>query len=158
MARIVPVTVTVSSTRASDFELTVRYAFHLACRQAFDQVKAAIKNGNLPNDKHIQWVVAVGPYFIIKGCGPFTLADLETRSHCPNPSGDSDITEFLSILHFAQDVGKFEHLLSTSPEKIPECSAMRGGCHMTHHSDASLPPTEGNRFPYLSYHFTLAAG
>ena len=81
------------------FELTVRYAFHLACRQAFDQVKAAIKNGNLPNDKHIQWVVAVGPYFIIKGCGPFTLADLETRGHRPNPSGDSDITEFLTALH-----------------------------------------------------------
>ena len=54
----------------AQFELTVRYAFHNACRQAFDQVKAAIKNGNLPNDKRIQWVVAVGPYFIIKGCGP----------------------------------------------------------------------------------------
>ena len=49
------------------FELNVRFAFHAACRQAFDQVKSAIKNGHLPNDKHIQWVVAVGPYFIIKG-------------------------------------------------------------------------------------------
>ena len=68
------------------FELTVRYAFHLACRQAFDQVKAAIKNGNLPNDKHIQWVVAVGPYFIIKGCGPFTLADLDRKSTRLNSS------------------------------------------------------------------------
>ena len=81
------------------FESTVRYAFHVACRQAFDQVKAAIKNGKLPNDKRIQWVVAVGPYFIIKGCGPFSRADLETRGHRPNPSGDSDITEFLTALY-----------------------------------------------------------
>jgi hypothetical protein len=81
------------------FELNVRFAFHAACQQAFDQVKATIKNGHLPNDQHIQWVVAVGPYFIIKGCGPFTKADLETRGHRQNPSGDFNITEFLTALH-----------------------------------------------------------
>ena len=82
----------------AEFEMDVRLSFHAACQQSFDQVKAAIKNGHFPNDKHIQWVVAVGPYFIIKGCGPFTEADLETRGHRPNPSGDSDITEFLTAL------------------------------------------------------------
>jgi hypothetical protein len=35
-------------TPDAHFELNVRFEFHAACQQAFDQVKAAIKNGHLP--------------------------------------------------------------------------------------------------------------
>ena len=83
----------------AELELIARYAFQTGCRQAFDQVKTAIKNGNLPNDRRIQWVIAVGPYFIIKECGPLTQADLETRGHRSNPSGDAAVTAFLADLH-----------------------------------------------------------
>lgn len=83
----------------AELELIARYAFQTGCRQAFDQVKTAIKNSNLPNDRRIQWVIAVGPYFIIKECGPFTQADLETRGHRSNPSGDAAVTAFLADLH-----------------------------------------------------------
>jgi len=85
----------------ANFEMDVRLSFHAACQQAFDQVKAAIKNGHFPNDKRIQWVVAVGPYFIIKECGPFNEEDLGTRGHRPNPSGDFNVAEFLTALQRA---------------------------------------------------------
>jgi hypothetical protein len=93
-----------------------RYAFQTGCRQAFDQVKTAIKNGNLPNDKHIQWVIAVGPYFIIKECGPFTRADLVTCGHRSNPSGDAAVTAFLAELHAnptSRPIGTTIHRIGT---------------------------------------------
>ena len=43
----------------------------------------------------------MGPYFIIKGCGPFDKVNLETRGHRSNPSGDANITAFLTALQAA---------------------------------------------------------
>lgn len=71
----------------------VRNAFAVAAKQASDQVKAAIKNGAVPQDEVISWVISIGPYFIVKNFGPFNQAELDTRGHRPNPSGDAGVTE-----------------------------------------------------------------
>src|SRR6266511_2392349 len=63
---------------------TLRAAMHEATLQASDQVKAAIKNGALPHDVPVKWIVAVGPYFTIRQFGPFNEADLITRGHRVN--------------------------------------------------------------------------
>jgi len=56
--------------------------------QAEDQAKAAVKGGRLPRDKELLWLIFVGPYFTTIKCGPFTEAELRTRGHKPNDSGD----------------------------------------------------------------------
>ena len=71
----------------------VRNAFAVAAKQASDQVKAAIKNGADPQDEVISWVITIGPYFIVKNFGPSNQAELDTRGHRPNPSGDAGVTE-----------------------------------------------------------------
>jgi hypothetical protein len=71
-------------------EPAVRYAFTRASLQADDQIKAAIKNGALPRNKAIRWIVAIGPYFIIQEA-EFSEAELRTRSHKRNlPQDDAD--------------------------------------------------------------------
>lgn len=53
-----------------------------------DQVKAAIKNGAIPCDCPIKWVVGCGPYFIIRAFRPYNENELTTHLHRPNDSGD----------------------------------------------------------------------
>jgi len=57
------------------------------------QTKAAIKNGAVPYNEVIEWIISVGPYFIIRRFGPFTQAELDTRGHRPNDSGDADVAD-----------------------------------------------------------------
>lgn len=77
----------------------VRHKVGLAALQAADQVKAAVKNGAVPDDQSIEWIVAIGPYFIVRSFGPFSEAELDTRGHRPNPSGDAIIAELLRVAH-----------------------------------------------------------
>ena len=65
-----------------------RDAFASAIKQASDQVKVVIKNGAAPQDEVISWIISIGPYFIVKSFGPFNQAELDTRGHRPNSSGD----------------------------------------------------------------------
>lgn len=70
----------------------IRHAFSRASIQAEDQVKSAIRNGALPRNCEIPWIVAVGPYFVIEKFGPMSDAELNTRSHKPNEdSGDEEM-------------------------------------------------------------------
>ncbi|KIJ31760.1 hypothetical protein M422DRAFT_70811 [Sphaerobolus stellatus SS14] len=79
-------------------DLDVRRTFHDAQIQASDQVKAAIKNGALPCNIPIKWILAVGPYFTIQHFGPFDEAHLATRGHRPNDSGDAVVADFIESL------------------------------------------------------------
>jgi hypothetical protein len=65
----------------------VKNVLHHARFQANDQAKAAVKGSLLPN-KPLLWLMFAGPYFTIIELGPFTEAQLKTRSHKPNHSGD----------------------------------------------------------------------
>ena len=65
-----------------------RDAFASAIKQASDQVKVVIKNGAAPQDEVISWIISIGPYFIVKSFGPFNQAELDTRGHRLNSSGD----------------------------------------------------------------------
>ena len=42
-------------------------------------MKVVIKNGAAPEDEVISWIISIGP---------FNQAELDTRGHRPNPSGD----------------------------------------------------------------------
>ena len=71
----------------------------LAALQAADQVKAGVKNGAVPDDQSIEWIVAIGPYFIVRSFGPFSEVELDTRGHRPNLSGDAIVGELLRVAH-----------------------------------------------------------
>lgn len=55
--------------------------------QAKDQAVSAVKESRLPN-RRLKWLLFVGPYFSEIELGPFSDAELQTRKHKPNPSGD----------------------------------------------------------------------
>ena len=77
----------------------LRHKVGLAALQAADQVKAAVKNGAVPDDQSIELIVAIGSYFIVRSFGPFSEAELDTRDHRPNPSGDAIVAELLRVSH-----------------------------------------------------------
>ena len=80
-------TLPLSSDIINNTELRRKIA--LASLQTADQVKAAVKNRAVPENQSIEWIVVIGPYFIVKSFGPFSEAELDTRGHRPNPSGDA---------------------------------------------------------------------
>jgi hypothetical protein len=47
-----------------------------SCKWATSLYNEVWAHHNHPINVHIDWVVAVGPYFIIKGCGPFARLDI----------------------------------------------------------------------------------
>ena len=51
--------------------------------------KAAVKNGYIPRNTIIKWIVACGPYFVLQDFGPYDGDELVTRGHKSNPSGDA---------------------------------------------------------------------
>ena len=78
---------------------SVDLQFALAFKQAADQVKATIKNGAVPYNEVIEWIISIGPYFIIRRFGPFTQAELDTRGHCPDDSGDVAAADLIELAH-----------------------------------------------------------
>jgi len=94
----------------------IRLEINRAAIQASDQVKAAVKNGTVPPNTAIRWIVAAGPYFIIRSFGPFSPAALTTRSHRPNDSGDamlSDIAQELKDKASSIKIEETLHLIGT---------------------------------------------
>ncbi|KAF8997713.1 hypothetical protein BDQ17DRAFT_1508033 [Cyathus striatus] len=67
---------------------TVQTAIHDARFQAEEQAKSAVKLGYLPKDQPVSWLIFCGPFFTKWSFGPFTPAQLITRSTRPNGSGD----------------------------------------------------------------------
>jgi len=61
---------------------------HSCYFQAEEQAKAAVKGRYLRAGQQISWLMFVGPYFTKLDLLPFTAAQLQTRSHKPNDSGD----------------------------------------------------------------------
>jgi hypothetical protein len=55
--------------------------------QARVQAVSAIKEGRLPNQQ-LKWLLFVGPYFAEMELGPFSDAEMQTRRHKANCSGD----------------------------------------------------------------------
>ena len=92
--------------------------FSLASRQALDQVKAAIKNGAVPYNEVIEWIISVGPYFIIRRFGPFTQAELDTRGHRPNDSGDADVADLIELAHQFHTIPETMHHIGTTEAAI----------------------------------------
>ena len=72
-----------------------RSTLNFASIQAEDQIKAGVKNGCLSRNTAIKWIIAAGPYFIIRAIGPFTGNELTTRGHKPNPSGDAVLSAMI---------------------------------------------------------------
>ncbi|KAK7047399.1 hypothetical protein VNI00_006630 [Paramarasmius palmivorus] len=81
-----------------DTKESLRSRFERASSQARDQVKAAIRNGAIPYDVVVPWLVVVGPYFVVKEIGPFTEAERNTREYKPNDSGDFLFSEVANNL------------------------------------------------------------
>ncbi|KAE9385724.1 hypothetical protein BT96DRAFT_1006775 [Gymnopus androsaceus JB14] len=75
----------------SDF----RNALSLASIQGGDQIKSAIKSGFLPDDLSIEWIVMIGPYFVLRYYGPFNEDELLTRGYRPNDSGDAKVSALI---------------------------------------------------------------
>jgi hypothetical protein len=65
--------------------------------QAEEQAKAAVKGRHLPADQTISWLMFMGPYFTRINIPPFSTAQLETRSHKPNASGDFRESVFIEM-------------------------------------------------------------
>lgn len=80
-----------------NFERAFTTAVSGAYLQAEDQIKSALKCGHLPykHDMVYQWLIFVGPYFRSYDFGPFNEAQIKTRGHRPNPSGDSAELNYL---------------------------------------------------------------
>jgi len=49
-------------------------------KQAEEQAKAVFKKNSVPRDATVEWVVAIGPYFMITQFGPFTDTELSACS------------------------------------------------------------------------------
>ncbi|SRR6266436_5072047 len=81
---------------------------HKAEVQAMNQIKAAIKNGALPDQQQMKWIIGVGPYFTIKPFGPFGENDLISRGHRPNDSAEAVVAEILAELIAAAGTRQFE--------------------------------------------------
>jgi len=76
--------------QCSDLEdaLDVRRAFHKVYFQGEDQAKAAVKGKLVPALEGVTWLLFIGPYWTSVTYGPFSPAQLTTRTHKPSPSGD----------------------------------------------------------------------
>ncbi|KAF9023620.1 hypothetical protein BDZ89DRAFT_1136612 [Hymenopellis radicata] len=76
---------------AADGEFIV--AISHASGQASDQVKAAIRAHYINQTQVVCWVLAVGPYFVVRTYGNFSDAEMLTTTSRPNDSGDYEVTE-----------------------------------------------------------------
>jgi len=92
---------------------SIDFLFSLASKQAADQVKAAIKSGAVPYNEVIEWIISVGPYFIVRHFGPFTQAELDTRGHRPNDSGDAEVTDLIELAHQFHTIPEAMHRIGT---------------------------------------------
>jgi hypothetical protein len=66
----------------------VRGAFHKVYFQGEDQAKAAVKGKLVPALEGVPWLLFIGPYWTSVTYGPFSPAQLTTRTLKPLPSGD----------------------------------------------------------------------
>jgi hypothetical protein len=71
-------------SRQPDVQITLHGCFF----QIEEQAKTAVKGGLLPAGRRLSWLMFIGPYFTMVDLPPFTTAQLETRSHKTNDSGD----------------------------------------------------------------------
>ena len=55
--------------------------------QGEDQAKAAVKGKLVPALEGMTWLLFFGPYWTLVTYGPFSPAQLTTRTHKPSPSG-----------------------------------------------------------------------
>lgn len=93
-------------------DASIKNTLHVSQFQAIDQAKAAVKGGLLPNKK-LLWLMFVGPYFTMLEVGPFSNAQLITRGHKPNPSGDFGASLAVALQKAAQPTVRDLYLLGT---------------------------------------------
>jgi len=62
--------------------------FHFLSLQAEDQAKAVVKNGHVPYNCTVPYLLFIGPYWTHQIFGPFNEAQLTVRNHKPSDSGD----------------------------------------------------------------------
>lgn len=82
------VMVNLPSTRKVEGDKEVRIALHSAYFQAEDQAKAAVRGDHAPQQRPIDYLLFVGPYWTHVTVGPFTEAQLTVRTHKVSDSGD----------------------------------------------------------------------
>jgi hypothetical protein len=75
----------------------VKDVLYSCFNQAEDQAKAAVKGGLLPANQPISWLMFIGPYFTKINLPPFTTAQLQTRGHKANASGDFKETLIIEL-------------------------------------------------------------
>ncbi|CAA7265248.1 unnamed protein product [Cyclocybe aegerita] len=120
----------------------VQLSINRAIIQAEDQVKAAVKNGAIPCNTAIDWIIASGPYFIITSFGPFTEAQLSTRSHRPNASGDALLAEIAQELKDTADstpITKTLHLIGTEEAAVAVHNYLVSGAQLYNSTDRNYP-------------------
>lgn len=86
----------------------VEEAFSVLRWQAEDQAKTAIKNELPLQGSVVDWILLVGPYWMVKRFGPFSEAQLTVRAQKPSESGD-----------FKEAV-RLQRAKVASPPSIPE--------------------------------------
>ena len=74
-----------------------RAALNVAGIQANDHVKSAIKNGAVPRNTAIKWIVASRPYFIIHTFGLLTKMSLPRGGISPTPDGERPCPDPVAI-------------------------------------------------------------
>ena len=104
--------------------------FSLASRQALDQVKAAIKKGAVPYDEVIEWIISIGPYFIIRRFGPFTQAELDTQGHRPDDSGDATATDLIELAHQFHAIPETMYRIGTTEAAIAVEAFLNAGARL----------------------------
>ena len=104
--------------------------FSLASRQALDQVKAAIKKGAVPYDEVIEWIISIGPYFIIRRFGPFTQAELDTQGHRPDDSGDAAATDLIELAHQFHAIPETMYRIGTTEAAIAVEAFLNAGARL----------------------------
>jgi len=82
-------------------------------KRAEDKAKAAFKNKTFPQDVTVNWIILIGPYFLIVPFGPFTDAELYTCSS-DNGNGDVQMMYDLYLIGTKDAAIAFHHYLESS--------------------------------------------
>ena len=110
--RAIPIMRQLPPTHIVSQDPDVRNSLHVCRFQAEDQAKAAVKGGLIPN-KPLLWLLFVGPYFTVIELGPFMIAQLTTRGHKPNQSGDFVESMLISMKKDSEPIARDVYLLGT---------------------------------------------
>jgi hypothetical protein len=86
--RCVDVMEALPESSALQTNVDIMSAFHEVFFQGEDQAKAAVKGQHFSETEKVPWLLFIGPYWTPVRYGPFSPAQLTTRTHKPSDSAD----------------------------------------------------------------------